>query len=580
MDDPTASPGCTLRTYSAAKRLPLDFLKACLVSEITYQGFPALRIPYLDPAGSEIAVQFRIALSGDDRFRWKTGSKPCLYGLQRLREARERGFLVLVEGPSDVQTLWLHGFPALGLPSATGWKEPWAEYLDGIPVLYANIEPDRGGKTVLEWLSRSTIQDRVRLLHLGDAKDPSGLYLNDPAGFRESFQRALGDAKPWEPPQGGEGGHPPGAQNMVPLVFLVRLADVQPEEVRWLWHPYIPLGKLTLLQGDPGVGKSWVSLSLATAVSLGRGFPGAGETPSGNVLLLTAEDDLEDTVRPRLDTMGADSARVFSTQGPLTFDEDGIGKLAQQISEIKPLLVIVDPIQAYAGGIDFHKANEVRTILAALAALAAKHGCAILLVCHLTKGARDKAIYRGIGSIDFMAACRSALLAGLDPDDKNKRAVVHIKSNLAPLGDALAYEVQGGHFFWAGPSDLTAGRILAAESAEQLPASRDEAVEFLRDRLVGGPRPVMELREEAEKAGIAWSTIKRAKNLLGIKVRKRTKAEGGEWEWSLPGEEDQEDQEDHVSAPGGLVPLPPPPPPSTENPLFKKAKEIFGGGGA
>lgn len=165
------SPGCTLAQYAEAKALPADFLRSLGLSDMHYMGQPAIRIPYLDARGLEAAVRFRLALEkgeiGDDRFRWRTGARLCLYGLWRLDAAREKGYAVLVEGESDCHTLWHHEEPALGVPGAANWKEERdAPHLDGIPIIYVVVEPDQGGESVLKWLATSRIRDRARLVHL------------------------------------------------------------------------------------------------------------------------------------------------------------------------------------------------------------------------------------------------------------------------------------------------------------------------------------------------------------------------------------------------------------------------------
>jgi hypothetical protein len=191
-----ATSGLTLAQYAAAKGISIDFLKACGVSEVTRDQKPALRIPYLGPDGQELAVRFRIAPDGD-RFRWKSGTKPCLYGLHRLAEAKNAGQVVLVEGESDCHTLWLHGIPAVGIPGAGNWREERdARHFDGIETIYVVIEPDLGGGTVRKWLSRSTIRHRARLVSL-PAKDPSALYLQGPEEFARRWQVACLGAIPW-----------------------------------------------------------------------------------------------------------------------------------------------------------------------------------------------------------------------------------------------------------------------------------------------------------------------------------------------------------------------------------------------
>lgn len=320
---------------------------------------------------------------------------------------------------------------------------------------------------------------------------------------------------------------------------IVRMADVQPEQVHWLWHPYIALGKLTLLEGDPGLGKSWLTCALAAAVSFGRGLPGAEPFAPGNVLMLSAEDGLGDTLRPRLDAVGADVSRVFALAEPMTFDAAGLIRLEAAIIEHAPVLVIIDPLFGFTGGkVDIHRANECRAVSAPLAAIAERHGCAVVAVRHLGKSrGGGHALNAGIGSIDFTAAARSVLLVGQDPDEPTKRAIVQTKNNLAPHGEAVGYTLEGGQFFWTGVSTLTAGRILALPSNDEERGTRSEAIDFLRAALADGPRAASEVKEEARRAGITEKVLRVARERLGIVYRKEGGHFGGgpqRWLWTLP----------------------------------------------
>jgi hypothetical protein len=311
------------------------------------------------------------------------------------------------------------------------------------------------------------------------------------------------------------------------------MSDVQPEDVSWLWYPYIALGKVTMLEGDPGIGKSTVICAIASAVTNGQGLPGTDPSEPGNVLMLSAEDGLGDTLRPRLDAVGADTSRIIALDQPLTLDMVGLLRLEALIIEHKPKLVTIDPFFAYTGGkADIHRANECRAISAPLAAIAARQGCAIVLVRHLGKlRGGGHALNAGIGSIDLVAAARSILLAGQDPDDPTKRAIVQTKNNLAPHGAAIGYTLEGGQFYWTGASALTVGRILSLPSDEEDRGARCEAEDFLRDFLSDGPRASKEIKAEARQAGLSEITLRRAKHKLGICAKK----EGLErWVWSLP----------------------------------------------
>lgn len=188
-----APPGCTLEQYAEAKKLPVEFLRGLGLSDLTYQNCPAVKISYPDEAGSEVAARFRISLDGADRFRWRSGEKPCLYGLPLLEKAREAGFVLLVEGESDCHTAWLHDVPALGVPGVHTWRNDWSEHLDGIGKVYVVEEPDQGGEFLRGVLSDSPLKERlyrVTLAELG-AKDLSELHLLDESAFEERLEEAL-----------------------------------------------------------------------------------------------------------------------------------------------------------------------------------------------------------------------------------------------------------------------------------------------------------------------------------------------------------------------------------------------------
>ena len=193
---------CLFTNSPRQRHLPEEFLRRLGMSDTSYARKPAVRIPYRASGGTEVAVRFRIAAEGADKFRWAKGSKAIPYGLDRLSDARDAGHVVIVEGESDAATLWFHDIPAIGLPGATTWNEDRdAPLFDGIGTIYVVIEPDTGGAAVVKWLSRSSIRPRARLVRLHGAKDASELYLADPDGFKAAFQRALDDAQPCPEPE-------------------------------------------------------------------------------------------------------------------------------------------------------------------------------------------------------------------------------------------------------------------------------------------------------------------------------------------------------------------------------------------
>jgi AAA domain len=322
---------------------------------------------------------------------------------------------------------------------------------------------------------------------------------------------------------------------------LRRMSDVAAEAVRWLWPPYLPLGKLTLLEGDPGVGKSWLTLAISTAVSLGQGPPGMTLDAPGRVLLLTAEDGLGDTVRPRLDALGADVNNIIVLDGQIALAE-----LDLYASRVQPTLIVVDPLSAFLGAdVDMFRANETRPVLAMAASLAERLGCAVLIVRHITKGAAGRAIYRGQGTIDFTAAARSVLLAGCDPEEPRKCAFVHIKSNLAAKGEPIGYRLEEGRFSWAGVSDLTASRILGGAEDSEAPSKLDEAIDFLQQSLGLGGQPAEKVKDDAKALGITDRTLRRAREALDVRANAIHRQEGKgveRWEWALPPAEYLDDQ--------------------------------------
>jgi hypothetical protein len=196
VEKPTNRTGLSLEQYAEAKRLPPDFLRELRLGTVYLQGVPAVSMPYLDVNGEAAASRFRLSMKGEPRFIWRRGSKPCLYGLWRTEE-NEAEYICLVEGESDCQTLWLHRFPALGLPGAATWQEKWAERFDQFKRIYILIERDKGGAAVRNWLANSKIRERVRLITLDKAKDPSELYLSDRENFTQAWKAAMKAAVPW-----------------------------------------------------------------------------------------------------------------------------------------------------------------------------------------------------------------------------------------------------------------------------------------------------------------------------------------------------------------------------------------------
>ncbi len=324
---------------------------------------------------------------------------------------------------------------------------------------------------------------------------------------------------------------------------LVRAADVEPQPVKWLWPNRIALGKVTLLAGDPGLGKSLATLAIASAVSRGAPWPDAPHDPqlAGGVVLLSAEDDFADTIRPRLDAHEADCERIFSLTSLADLALD-IGQLHEAIDDTDQCrLVVVDPISAYMGRADSHVNAEVRAVLTPLGHLAAEKRVAIMAVTHLRKG-EGAAMYRAMGSLAFVAAARAAWAIVRDKQDARRRLMLAVKNNLAAdVANGLAFTVEphgpsgAPVVCWERePVTITADEAMAPELKRRGPPSdeHDQAVEFLRERLVDEARSAREVIDEAVNGcGIAKRTLDRARRTIGVVAFRREHR--GPWWWRL-----------------------------------------------
>ncbi|MBO4591054.1 MAG: AAA family ATPase [Eubacterium sp.] len=299
---------------------------------------------------------------------------------------------------------------------------------------------------------------------------------------------------------------------------LICMEDVKAKEVEWLWYPFIPYGKLTIIQGDPGDGKTTLVLNIAAAVSQGRGFDeGMNLTKPMNVIYQTAEDGLEDTVKPRLVQAGADCAKVMvidETEKSLSMVD---ARIEEALDVTGARLLIMDPIQAYLGGnVDMNRANEAREMTKHLATIAEKRNCAIILIGHMNKGGGCKATYRGMGSIDFIAVARSALLVGRVVGKDNLRAMIQIKNNLAPFGNSKAFELSENGFEWKGDYEISADDVLGGYAPKE--SKLDQAKQLLRD--LSEDRDSIastELIELAKAEGISKRTVDNARSEMGLK---------------------------------------------------------------
>jgi len=335
----------------------------------------------------------------------------------------------------------------------------------------------------------------------------------------------------------------PGGTNAGKAV-LTCLADVQPEEVVFLWEGRLVQGKLNLIFGEPGLGKSYLTLYCAANVSRGQPWPDGGAPPVGTVILLTAEDGLADTIRPRLDKLGADPTRIHALTAvrrsgdgqEATFSLlDDLALLEATVVRLGASFVIIDPLNAYLAKVDSHRASEVRSALAPIAAMAERTRVTFLAVHHTNKSGDGRALNRVTGSGDFAAAPRSVLLVAPDPDDESRRCLVSAKLNLAVKPPGLGFSiVEGGLVFDDEPVTQDANALLAASQPGDKAAGKlEEAKAWLADYLGDYEEHAQkEVKAAAKQAGIADRTLWRAKEVLQVCSEKDGMTTG--WTWCLP----------------------------------------------
>ena len=306
-------------------------------------------------------------------------------------------------------------------------------------------------------------------------------------------------------------------------VKIIRMSDVELTPVEWLWKPYLPFGKLSVLQGNPGEGKTYFAMHLAAACTNGKLLPNMERMEPFNVIYQTAEDGLGDTVKPRLIEAGADLDRVLvidDSEMQLTLSDERIEKA---IIENNARLVIIDPIQAYLGAdVDMNRANEVRPIFMRLGQVAQRTGCAILLIGHLNKAAGMQSLQRGLGSIDIAAAVRSVMFIGKLKHDPTMRILTHEKSSLAPPGASLAFSLgDEGGFRWVGEYDITADEMLSGIEPQR-ETKTQQAKDLICTLLAGGKQVLSEdIDKAALERGIPGRTVRDAKRELGDALKSK-----------------------------------------------------------
>ena len=306
----------------------------------------------------------------------------------------------------------------------------------------------------------------------------------------------------------------PEKEELVPMLCY---EDIEQTSVEWLWFPYLPFGKLTIIQGNPGEGKTYFAMMLTAACTNRKTFPNMEEIEPFNVIYQTAEDGMGDTIKPRLVEAGADLSRVMvidDTEEALTLSDDRIEKAIRQ-NQVR--LLIIDPVQAFIGAdVDMNRANEVRPVFRKLGMIAEKTGCAIVLIGHLNKSSGTQSTYRGLGSIDIMAAVRSLLFIGKVKKDPTTRVLIHEKSSLAPPGETMAFKLGDEEGFrWVGAYEISADDLLDGKEGKPTETKLQRGTKLTYELLADGNAvTIRELDEKAKAQGISQRTMREARSRM------------------------------------------------------------------
>jgi len=565
-DAHTTNHKATTPNATKSYRTPLEAMRSYKLGE------PSAKHPYRDAGGKLLGVVYRwdgphgkeirpVAVGEDGRWypRQMKAPRP-LYRLPELLKADPSTPIAICEGEKACDAATQLGFTST--TSAGGAKA--AKQSDWSPLAGRTVwivpDFDEPGEAYAQDVARLCHQTGAREVKILDWSNilpgrelPQGYDLADAVAECDADPKALAElcaridhaaeqTDPWKPDLTKE-----------PGPVMICLADVQPEPIRWLWPGRIPLGRITLLAGVPGIGKSFLALDMASRVSTGTPWPDGEVCPMGSVLILSAEDDPADTIRPRLDAMRADvrqmhllpRVRRIEAGKPYEVaitlhDVDAIEQAIANLPDCR--LVIVDPIGSYLGSrTDGNAENQVRAVLQPLAHLARQHGPAVVIVAHRRKATGTTADEVVMGSRAFTGLARAVWHICRDPHDNSKarRLMLPGKMNLAGDVDGLAFAIgdEPPRVFWdREPVEMTADDALAAE-AEGLKRGpearrRAEAERLLREALANGPRPGKDVEAELMKAGIAKKTIRNARESLGIKAYQPMIP--GPWLWRLP----------------------------------------------
>ena len=507
-----------IKYLTEERKLPKELVEEFIASGLIYEDAKHHNVVFV---GKDIngIPRYAHCRGTSDKFRMDGAGSDKSYGFCYRGKGKE---LFVFEAPIDLLSHialypaeWRErSYLSLGGVSTKALERFLSECQD-IESIYIATDNDQAGNNAAEKLAELIPQEISVYRFLPQAKDWNEDLINERNGLPTDDYVTIGIRKPKNSPKS------------VPMICM---NDVEQTEVDWLWYPYIPFGKLTIVQGNPGEGKTFFAMQLAAACTNQKFLPDMESFEPFNMIFQTAEDGLGDTVKPRLLSSGADLQRVLvidDTENPLTLADDRIEKA---IRENNARLMVIDPLQAFLGAnVDMNRANEVRPVFRKLADIAQSTGCAIVMIGHLNKASGTQSTYRGLGSIDIAAVVRSILFVGKVKDDPTTRVIVHEKSSLAPPGQALAFSLgdQKG-FRWIGAYDISAEDLLAGGEGTKAELKQEQAMKLIYEFLSDGREvSVAELNKEAIERGISERTVRMVRN--SMKEKLESERRGKDW---------------------------------------------------
>lgn len=507
-----------MKYLTEERKLPQELIERFVADGLIYEDAKHHNVVFVGTDANGIP-RYAHCRGTSDKFRMDVAGSDKSYGFCYRGKGTE---LYVFEAPIDLLSHialypagWEdHSYLSLGGVSPKALEHFLSERKD-IESIFVATDNDEAGNNAAEKLAELIPREISVYRFLPNAKDWNEELINERNGLPTDDYVTIGIRKPKNPTKS------------VPMICM---NDVEQTEVDWLWYPYIPFGKLTIVQGNPGEGKTFFAMQLAAACTNQKFLPDMEPFEPFNMIFQTAEDGLGDTVKPRLVSSGADLQRVLvidDSDNPLSLADDRIEKA---IRENNAKLMVIDPLQAFLGAsVDMNRANEVRPIFRKLADIAQSTGCAIVMIGHLNKASGTQSAYRGLGSIDIAAVVRSILFVGKVKDDPTTRVIVHEKSSLAPPGQALAFSLgdQKG-FRWIGAYDISAEDLLAGGEGTKAELKQEQAMKLIYEFLSDGREvSVAELNKEAIERGISERTVRMVRNSMKDKLESERR--GKDW---------------------------------------------------